>query len=491
MEKGAEGGSPLYTAADTILICGSVSFPCWRKRGTYMITRTVKEIAEMSEGVLTNEAFEGRLVKGVSTDSRKLAKDQLFIPLAGERFNGHVFAEQAFQEGVAAVLWNRSEPNPPEGKPVILVDDTLEALQKLAKAYRHQLDVKVVGVTGSNGKTTTKDMIHAVLGTEYKVHKTEGNYNNHIGLPLTILAMPEDTEIAILEMGMSAKGEIDFLTRLARPDIAVITNIGESHLLELGSREGIAEAKLEIVNGLSKEGTLIYVGDEPLLAERLNQPPYETKTFGEDPAFDYQLEDMTQTEEGTAFRVRGIENRFFIPVLGKHNVKNALAAIAAGDLLNVSRAHIAEGLTKLKVTEMRLELVKTPDGVAIINDAYNASPTSMKAAIELVEQIKGYGKKMLVLGDMLELGEGEKVFHEEIGQAVNPDSIDFLFTYGELGAYIAKGALNHFPEHRVLHFNPENKDGLKKTLKEKANTGDLILVKASRGMRLEDVIKDL
>ncbi|MEN2454321.1 UDP-N-acetylmuramoyl-tripeptide--D-alanyl-D-alanine ligase, partial [Bacillus sp. JR_15] len=223
-----------------------------------MITRTVKEIAEMSEGVLTNEAFEGRLIKGVSTDSRKLAKGQLFIPLAGERFNGHVFAEQAFQEGVAAVLWNRSEPNPPEGKPVILVDDTLEALQKLAKAYRNQLDVKVVGVTGSNGKTTTKDMIHAVLGTEYKVHKTEGNYNNHIGLPLTILAMPEDTEVAILEMGMSAKGEIDFLTRLARPDIAVITNIGESHLLELGSREGIAEAKLEIVNGLSKEGTLIY-----------------------------------------------------------------------------------------------------------------------------------------------------------------------------------------------------------------------------------------
>ncbi|MEC1260589.1 UDP-N-acetylmuramoyl-tripeptide--D-alanyl-D-alanine ligase [Bacillus swezeyi] len=456
-----------------------------------MIKRTVKEIADMAEGFLADESFGERPVKGVSTDSRKLEKDQLFIPLAGERFNGHAFAEQAFRKGVAAVLWNRNEPNPPEGSAVIIVDDTLEALQKLAKAYRHQLDIKVVGVTGSNGKTTTKDMIHSVLETEYKVHKTEGNYNNHIGLPLTILAMPEDTEVAVLEMGMSAKGEIDFLTRLGRPDIAVITNIGESHLLELGSREGIAQAKLEIVNGLSKEGTLIYVGDEPLLSEKLEQPPYQTKTFGEDPALDYQLEDMSQTEEGTAFRVRGIDNSFFIPVLGKHNVKNALAAIAAGDLLNVSRTHIAEGLTKLKVTGMRLELMKTRAGIAVINDAYNASPTSMKAAIELVEQMKGYGKKMLVLGDMLELGEGEKAFHEEIGQSIHPDSVDLVFAYGDLGAYIAKGARKHFPEHRVMHFSKEDKDSLKNALKEKATAGDLVLVKASRGMRLEEAVKEL
>ncbi|MCY8404237.1 UDP-N-acetylmuramoyl-tripeptide--D-alanyl-D-alanine ligase [Bacillus sonorensis] len=456
-----------------------------------MIKRTVKEIADMAEGTLLDQSFGERLVKGVSTDSRKLEKEQLFIPLAGERFNGHAFAEQAFQAGVSAVLWNRNEPNPPEGRAVIIVDDTLKALQRLAKAYRDELQVKVVGVTGSNGKTTTKDMIHAVLNTEYKVHKTEGNYNNHIGLPLTILAMPEDAEIAVLEMGMSAKGEIDFLTRLARPDIAVITNIGESHLLELGSREGIAEAKLEIVNGLSQEGTLIYVGDEPLLSEKIIHPPYQTKTFGEDPAFDYQLEDVKQTEEGAFFRVRGIETAFFIPVLGKHNVKNALAAIAAADLLHVSRENIAKGLKALKVTGMRLELVKTEAGIAVINDAYNASPTSMKAAVELVEQLDGYGKKLLVLGDMLELGENEKIFHEEIGQSIDPGLIEFVFAYGDLGAYIAKGALQHFPENRVFHFSREDKDSLKQVLKEKADRGDLILVKASRGMKLEDVVKDL
>ncbi|NPC91596.1 UDP-N-acetylmuramoyl-tripeptide--D-alanyl-D-alanine ligase [Bacillus sp. WMMC1349] len=456
-----------------------------------MIKRTVEEIASMAEGILLDDTFSGCMVKGVSTDSRRLAKEQLFIPLTGERFNGHAFVKQAFQEGVAAVLWNRDEPNPPQGHAVIVVDDTLKALQRLAKAYREQLQIKVIGVTGSNGKTTTKDMIHAVLQTVYRVHKTEGNYNNHIGLPLTLLAMPEDTDIAVLEMGMSAKGEIEFLSRLARPDAAVITNIGESHLQDLGSREGIAEAKLEIVSGLSKDGTLIYIGDEPLLSKNLVNPPYKTKTFGEDPAFDYQLEKMKQTDQGTAFDVKGIDNHFYIPVLGKHNVKNALAAIAVGDLFGITDDKLEEGLKNIKVTGMRLELMKTSSGLAIINDAYNASPTSMKAAIELVEQLTGYGKKIVVLGDMLELGEQERTFHEGIGKAINQDAIDLVFTYGELSEYIAKGALQTFPENRVFHFRREQKENLKQLLSEKAEAGDLILVKASRGMKLEDVIKEI
>ncbi|MCY9072043.1 UDP-N-acetylmuramoyl-tripeptide--D-alanyl-D-alanine ligase, partial [Bacillus inaquosorum] len=205
-----------------------------------MIKRTVKNIAEMVKGTLTNPQYEQTVIHGVATDTRKLEQHQLFIPLKGEHFNGHTFVPQAFEAGVAAVLWDRSEPNPPENQAVILVDDTLSALQRLAKAYLQELGTRVIGVTGSNGKTTTKDMIHAVLGTRYRVHKTGGNFNNHIGLPLTVLAMPEDTEIAVLEMGMSAKGEIDLLSRLANPDAAVITNIGESHMQDLGSREGIA-----------------------------------------------------------------------------------------------------------------------------------------------------------------------------------------------------------------------------------------------------------
>ncbi|PSA91173.1 UDP-N-acetylmuramoyl-tripeptide--D-alanyl-D-alanine ligase [Bacillus atrophaeus] len=452
-----------------------------------MIKRTAKKIAEMVKGTLTDPAYENIVIQGVATDTRKLEKNQLFIPLTGENFNGHTFVGQAFENGVSAVLWNKSEPNPPQDQAVILVDDTLAALQELSKAYLQELGTRVIGVTGSNGKTTTKDMLHAVLQTQFRVHKTEGNFNNHIGLPLTVLSMPEDTEVAVLEMGMSGKGEIDLLTRLANPEAAVITNIGESHMQDLGSREGIAEAKLEITNGLKKDGILIYIGDEPLLNKRSYS--CRTKTFGADEGNDYQLKDVKQTEDGTHFSIKGIDKTFFIPVLGKHNVLNAIAAFAAGIHFGITPDNAAKGLSGLKVTGMRLELLKSESGVSIINDAYNASPTSMKAAIELIESMEGYGKKMLVLGDMLELGDLEQEFHTECGAVINPAAIDYVFTYGKLGAFIAAGAHRHFDQERVSHFN--DKTELLQAVAEKAEKGDLILFKASRGMKLEEIVKDL
>lgn len=381
----------------------------------------------------------------------------------------------------------RSEPNPPEERAVILVDDTLEALQTLAKAYLKELGTRVIGVTGSNGKTTTKDMLHAVLSTQYRVHKTAGNFNNHIGLPLTVLAMPEDTEIAVLEMGMSARGEIDFLSRLAEPEAAVITNIGESHMQDLGSREGIAEAKLEIINGLREDGVLFYFGDEPLLREKAYT--CRTTTYGAGADNDLRLKEIKQAEEGTYFNIDGIDRSFFIPVLGRHNVMNAMAAYAAGIYFGITPENAALGLSRLKVTGMRLELVKTENGISIVNDAYNASPTSMKAAVELIETMKGYRKKMLVLGDMLELGDEEKAFHEECGAAINPAEIDHVFTYGTLGAFIADGARRHFEEGRVSHYL--DKKELLCAIQEKTASGDLLLFKASRGMKLEEIVKDL
>ncbi|KAA6449111.1 UDP-N-acetylmuramoyl-tripeptide--D-alanyl-D-alanine ligase [Bacillus atrophaeus] len=452
-----------------------------------MIKRKVKKIAEMVKGTLTDPAYENIVIQGVATDTRKLEKNQLFVPLTGENFNGHTFVGQAFENGVSAVLWNKSEPNPPQDQAVILVDDTLAALQELSKAYLQELGTRVIGVTGSNGKTTTKDMLHAVLQTQFRVHKTEGNFNNHIGLPLTVLSMPEDTEVAVLEMGMSGKGEIDLLTRLANPEVAVITNIGESHMQDLGSREGIAEAKLEITNGLKKDGILIYIGDEPLLNKRSYS--CRTKTFGADEGNDYQLKDVKQTEDGTHFSIKGIDKTFFIPVLGKHNVLNAIAAFAAGIQFGITLENAAKGLSGLKVTGMRLELLKSESGISIINDAYNASPTSMKAAIELIESMEGYGKKMLVLGDMLELGDLEQEFHTECGAVINPAAIDYVFTYGKLGAFIAAGAHRHFDQERVSHFSDKTK--LLQAVAEKAEKGDLILFKASRGMKLEEIVKDL
>ena len=441
----------------------------------------------MVKGTLTNPVFEQTMIEGAATDTRTLEKNQLFIPLKGEHFNGHTFVPQAFEKGVSAVLWDHSEPNPPEERAVILVDDTLEALQTLAKAYLKELGTRVIGVTGSNGKTTTKDMLHAVLSTQYRVHKTAGNFNNHIGLPLTVLAMPEDTEIAVLEMGMSARGEIDFLSRLAEPEAAVITNIGESHMQDLGSREGIAEAKLEIINGLREDGVLFYFGDEPLLREKAYT--CRTTTYGAGADNDLRLKEIKQAEEGTYFNIDGIERSFFIPVLGRHNVMNAMAAYAAGIYFGITPENAALGLSRLKVTGMRLELVKTENGISIVNDAYNASPTSMKAAVELIETMKGYRKKMLVLGDMLELGDEEKAFHEECGAAINPAEIDHVFTYGTLGAFIADGARRHFEEGRVSHYL--DKKELLHAIQDMAASGDLLLFKASRGMKLEEIVKDL
>ncbi|WP_349925357.1 UDP-N-acetylmuramoyl-tripeptide--D-alanyl-D-alanine ligase [Bacillus altitudinis] len=454
-----------------------------------MIKRTVKQVAQMAGGTLSNEAFGEKQIHGVTTDTRKVSKGALFIPLIGEHFNGHTFASKAVELGAAAVLWNETEANPPSGVPVILVEDTLTALQQLAKSYLKEENPRVVGITGSNGKTTTKDMIHSVLQTTYRVHKTDGNFNNHIGLPLTILAMPEGTEIAVLEMGMSAKGEIEFLSNLAEPDAAVITNIGESHMQDLGSREAIADAKCEITKGLKEDGTFYYLGDEPLLRQRANALARSVKTFGESEDCDIKVIHIHQLAEGTEFQVEGYAQGFLIPVLGKHNVKNALAAIAIGQHFGLNERQIAQGLMQTKLTGMRLELFKTDKGITVINDAYNASPTSMKAAIDLVGDMDGFANRILVLGDMLEMGSEEETYHFEVGEYIKPEFIDHVLTFGRLGAFIAEGAKKAFGDDRVSSYM--DKEELKKKLADVAGPDDVVLVKASRGMRLEDVITAL
>ena len=452
-----------------------------------MIKRSLFDIEKMVDGFGLNKEYEKKYITGVTTDSRQVEKGSLFIPLVGDIYNGHEFADKAIKDGAGAVIWQKSEKNPPKDAPVIFVEDTLSALQALAKSYLNQLQVKVVGITGSNGKTTTKDMVAALLETTYKVHKTKGNFNNHIGLPLTVLSMSEDTEVAVLEMGMSGKGEIELLSQLANPNVAVITNIGESHLMDLGSREGIAEAKLEITKGLKKGGLFIYHGDEVLLQERVPALSLNTATFGEKSTNDYFPTKVTQELTGTSFIVENEE--YFIPVLGKHNVWNALAAYAVAVHLGVKTEAIKEGYTSIKITGMRLELIEAKSGASIINDAYNASPTSMKAAIDLIENLKGFEQKFVVLGDMLELGEEEKEFHREVGRAIKPNNISHIFTYGRLGAEIASGAKENFAQEFVHHF--EEKTELITVLKSFVHKNDVVLVKASRGMKLEDVVNAL
>lgn len=452
-----------------------------------MINKTFKDIAVWVNGEAVGLGDSHVEVVGVSTDTRTIKEGNLYVPIVGEDFNGHNFVTGAVENGAVGAIWQKDQPNPPADVPLIYVEDTLLALQDLAKNYLANLPTIVVAITGSNGKTTTKDMVTSVLSTTYKVQKTEGNYNNHIGMPLTILQLEENTEIAVLEMGMSSRGEIELLSTIAKPEAAIITNIGESHLQDLGSREGISEAKFEITAGLRANGTLVIQGDEPLLTEKVTQSPFHVITFGNSETNDYCSTQIKQKSNGTHFTLNGeAETEYFIPVLGKHNVNNALSAIAISKQLGVSIPNIQKGLEAIKITGMRTELIQGKDGVTVINDAYNASPTSMRAAIELLQDLKDYRKKIVVLGDMLELGDKEKAFHYEVGKGIDTDKINDVFTFGELGKNIAEGAKVNFSENHVFAY--DDKQALIAKLKDTVNDGDIVLVKGSRGMKLEEVV---
>ncbi|WP_416829374.1 UDP-N-acetylmuramoyl-tripeptide--D-alanyl-D-alanine ligase [Ectobacillus polymachus] len=454
-----------------------------------MLERTLLQVQEMVHGNGLDEKWKNVRIKGVSIDSRSIQQGNLYIPIQGERFDGHSFVANAVANGAVATFWKKDVPSPPTNIPVIFVEDTLEALQALAYEYRSQLRIRVIGITGSNGKTSTKDILTSILATTYKVQKTEGNLNNHIGLPLTILRLEEDTEMAVIEMGMSNFGEIEFLSKLARPNAAIITNIGESHLMDLGSREGIAIAKTEIVQGLQPDGLFVYNGDEPLLGERVPQLEIKAKiaTFGDNSTNDYFPTRIVTKENGTEFSINQASDlSFFIPALGKHNVYNSLACIAIASFFGVTWESMKEGLARLQMTRMRSEIIHTADGLTIINDAYNASPTSMKAALAIMKDLHGYDKKIVVLGNMLELGDQEEQFHHEVGTCIDPQVVDYVFTYGELGKHIAQGANEHFAKERVMSFT--DKEELASALRKVVSPQDVVLLKASRGMKLEELI---
>ncbi|MBD2870129.1 UDP-N-acetylmuramoyl-tripeptide--D-alanyl-D-alanine ligase [Paenibacillus arenilitoris] len=467
-----------------------------------MIKRTIKQVAEMS-GAIWKGSDPSLRIEGVSTDSRHIEAGQLFVPLVGERFDGHEYAKQAAERGAAAALWQkgRKVPEGLESLPLLIVGDTLVALQRLASAYRSELVVRVVGITGSNGKTTTKDMTAAILGTTYQVVKTEGNLNNHIGLPLTVLGLDEETEVAVLEMGMSGFGEIEQLTKIAQPDAAIITNIGEAHLLQLGSRAGIAKAKLEIAQGLSEDGLLLYNGDEPLLEAELHRGVLPggivRRTFGLSERNEWSASDIEVGPESSAFTPvyggtpSGV-GKVRIPVPGRHNVSNALAAIAVGRFFGVPGAKIAEGLAGMKLTGMRIQPVRAFNGAMLLNDAYNANPTAVRAAIDLVEQLEGYRRKWIVLGDMLELGPEENELHFETGAYITPAKADAVLAFGPLSAYTAEGARTRFAPgaaNAVLHF--DDKEQLAQKLRAELQPEDLVLIKGSRGMRMEQIVQAL
>lgn len=446
-----------------------------------MIDVTLKQIKEWIPCEIDDQYLQHK-IHGVSIDSRNIDENNLFVPFKGENTDGHRFVEQALEDGAGAAFYqNDAKPDHEIEGPIIWVDDTLLALQELAKAYLKHVNPKVIAVTGSNGKTTTKDMIESVLKPAFKVKKTQGNYNNEIGMPLTILQLDEDTEISILEMGMSGFHEIELLSEIAHPDIAVITNIGESHMQDLGSREGIARAKFEIVSGLKPGGVFIYDGDEPLLKPHVDTLK-DTEAISIGLAQDNSVVCSVEQHDamGIAFTLNTNEH-YQIPILGTHNMRNAAIAISIGKILGLSYEEIQENISKVKLTGMRMELHRTDSNISVINDAYNASPTSMKAAIDTLAAMDG--RKILILADVLELGENSAEMHASVGDYLQDKGINLLLTFGDEAVHIYENGKANVDE--AHHFNHKNE--LIEFITQHAQAEDKILIKGSRGMKLEEV----
>ncbi|PID06192.1 MULTISPECIES: UDP-N-acetylmuramoyl-tripeptide--D-alanyl-D-alanine ligase [unclassified Sporosarcina] len=428
-----------------------------------------------------------QLVTGVSIDSRNVQAGDLFIPFRGEQVNGHQYVNGAIEQGAVAALWLKDEPNPPADIPLLFVEDSELALQQMARSYRSELTCTIIGVTGSNGKTSTKDLIAGVLSPYRKVKKTEGNFNNELGLPLTLLAVEDDTEVAILEMGMSGYGEISFLSTLAKPQFAVITNIGEAHMQDLGSREGIAKAKFEIIDGLVSGGVLLYDGDEPLLNELVHQQPsLRNVSFGYEQA-DLTVQQIISTDKGSSFTVNGkLEGQFTIPVYGSHQVKNALAAIMIAKELDLTEQQIEESLSETTLTDMRMQPIAGKNGSLLINDAYNAAPTSMRAAFRFIDETAVKQNKWLVLGDMLELGTDEQRYHEELADELKKMNVNGIALFGPRMKWLSE-QLKDYPGD--IMWTANDTELLADALRPKLSDQTVVLFKGSRGMKLERIIK--
>lgn len=449
--------------------------------------KTLKQIAKWLN--CEQQLLEDVVVTGISINTRTLQAGDLFIPFRGEKTNGHRYVTQAFENGAAASFWLKDEPNPPAGLPLLFVDDAEEALQQMASAYRQEHSATFIGITGSNGKTSTKDLVAGVLSPYYKVQKTEGNFNNELGLPLTILSLDEDTDFAILEMGMSGFGEIEFLTKLAKPHFTAITNIGEAHMQDLGSRAGIAKAKFEIIQGLQTGGKLFYDGDEPLLTPLVTeQIDLQAVSFGLLGSADITATNITTTENGSSFTVKGLLNEdFFISVLGSHQVKNTLVAILIAREVGLSAEQIREALKEVSLTNMRMQLVNGAQDILFINDAYNAAPTSMKAALQFLQTTEIRSDKWVVLGDMLELGELEQQYHEEIAEVIDGKSIHQVCLFGPRMKWLYDKLKDNLPADRLL-WTAEDYETIIQHLRTNAGPNSIVLLKGSRGMELENVL---
>ena len=453
---------------------------------------TIREILEAVDGKLLGEFSDLDLtVKHVFTDSRNPDPGALFIPLVGERFDGHAFLNEALEGGAAGCFTQRERESYLPGKFYIKVGSTQKALRDLARHYKQKFRIPFVAVTGSVGKTTTKDMVAAVLGERFKVLKTEGNFNNEVGLPLTLLRLNSNHEICVVEMGMNHFGEIEYLSSIVEPDVAVITNIGDSHIENLGSRENILKAKCEIFSHMDpKKGYVILNGDDPLLEPLRASLPFQSVLVGTAEGLDYRATGVeSDGEKSVRCHVRTPRSGFDveIPALGNHMLYPTLTAAAVAEHFGMTGGEIARGVLRFAPTKMRMNILKRGDGITIINDAYNANPQSMRAAVEVLSK-SGGDYKIAVLGDMFELGPFAPTLHAGVGAYLGKAGIDCLVAVGELARHIYDAAKDAMVPQVYWC---ETKEEAKPILAELVKPNSTILVKASRGMAFEELVDDL
>ena len=457
-----------------------------------MLPLTIEEVLNAAGGRLASGDLPAGIA-GVSTDTRTLKAGDLYIPISGDRFDGHDFIGEAFRKGAAASFISKKISTDSLTGPVIEVGDALLAYQALAAFYRRKLGVKVVAVTGSAGKTTTKELIGAILEKKFSTVKSEENFNNEIGVPRTIFKLEPKDEVAVLEMAMRGREQIRPLARLARPDIGVITNIGEAHYELLGSIKAIADAKGELLEEMDKDAVAVLNADDGWLSYLRGKTNCRVLSFGESAGSDVRLEDAESLNLG-GYRLRvSFPSRtgcFDFPLLGRHNIKNALAALAVGEIFGLGLPEMAEALSDAVPGWKRMERRVLPGGINLLLDCYNANPGAVRQALDTLAALQADGKKVAVLGDMLELGEITQQAHLDTGGYAALSGIDALYTVGALGELIARGAreAGMSPE-RIFSFSSNG--GAAKALAENLRGGEVVLIKGSRKMKMEEVAEFL
>ncbi len=455
-----------------------------------MRNMTLARIADACNGRLLHaDHYDSREAAGIVLDSRQMQKDYVFVAVAGERVDGHNYIGEVYDNGALAVVCEKAPANP--SGPYILVENSLAALKEIAAWYRRQLQIKVVGITGSVGKTSTKEFISSVLAGKYRVLKTEGNYNNEVGLPLTIFKIREEHQIAVLEMGISDFGEMHRLSRIAKPDIAVITNIGQCHLENLGSRQGVLKAKTEIFDYMDESGRVCINGDDDMLAAIGQVHGHAPVRFGvdtreENDVYAANIESHGLFGSTCEIHLEGQTLHTKIPLPGGHMVLNALAAASVGSLLGLTGDEIIAGIEAVKPTGGRSNILRHQK-FTIIDDCYNANPVSMKAAIDLLSSADT--RKVAILGDMFELGEADQALHSEVGAYAALRSVDLLVCVGTLSRNMYEGARSSSFRGSLVYY--ESREKLTEALPALIREGDTILVKASHSMGFEHVVAAL